>query len=299
MASKLKYILIALALSVSVGVHAQTDYTPLAPIPQLTGSDNKVNINEFIPNMVKLVISVAAALAVIMIVIGGIKYMSTDAWGAKKDARSTIENAVIGLLLAIGAYSILYTVNPKLVDINFTIQGLRVGGSLATTTGVVTTRGATETGCSNCDELDATRITIRQGACSNNPCYLKEDLIENIEDDLIPALQSSASSTWRALQVVRAFPPGTPAPDGCYSPGPNAGNCIDISMTVLSIDNVKGLLDAIKSKIDDEYTYRYNSCGSRKTELQNHSRLNSHEDSRFDCFSPNRGEFVQIYKPTQ
>jgi hypothetical protein len=69
-------------------------------------------------------IGISAALAVIYIIFGGIQYMSTDAVGAKKDGKKTIQNAILGLLLVIGSYSILYTVNPKLVNFNLEIPGI-------------------------------------------------------------------------------------------------------------------------------------------------------------------------------
>ena len=66
-------------------------------------------------------IAIAGGLAVIMIIFGGIKYMSTDAFGGKNEAKNIIENAIWGLILAMSAWLILSTVNPNLVNFNLKI----------------------------------------------------------------------------------------------------------------------------------------------------------------------------------
>ncbi len=114
------------------------EYNLLAPLP--TGGagsspSGSVNINTYIPAMFKLAIGLAGGLAVLRIITGGIKYMTTDAFGEKGDAKQTIQDAVIGLLLAISAYTILATVNPKLVDFKFDIEGLKLGAPISSTAG--------------------------------------------------------------------------------------------------------------------------------------------------------------------
>ncbi|MBX4181406.1 pilin [Candidatus Parcubacteria bacterium] len=98
-----------------------TEYTLLAPLP-LNGLDkgkvDTANTKTFIPGLIKLIIAVAGALAVIMIMYGGIQYISTAAFEGKANARKTIEDALWGLLLAISAWLILNTINPALVSLN-------------------------------------------------------------------------------------------------------------------------------------------------------------------------------------
>jgi len=64
-------------------------------------------------------------LAVIMIIWGGIQYMSTDAISGKSEAKNTIQNAIWGLLLAISAWLILNTINPDLVKFNLNIEPIK------------------------------------------------------------------------------------------------------------------------------------------------------------------------------
>lgn len=111
-------------------------YKMLAPIPALSGSKaGYTDLNSYIPNMIKLIIAIAGGLAVIMIMVGGIKYITSAAAGGKTDGKETIQNAILGLLLAISAYTILNTINPKLVNPILTIDGLAGGTDIPTVPG--------------------------------------------------------------------------------------------------------------------------------------------------------------------
>jgi hypothetical protein len=52
-----------------------------------------------------------------MIVMGGIQYMTSELVSGKAAGKETIMQAILGLLLALGAYAILNTLNPDLLDI--------------------------------------------------------------------------------------------------------------------------------------------------------------------------------------
>src|SRR3989344_4837402 len=113
-------IIVLCSLSTATIVLAQTDYTLLAPIDDYVGE--KTQANSYLASIFRLAIAVAGGLAVIMIIWGGIQYMSTDAIGGKSEAKDTIQNAIWGLLLALGAYIILNTINTKLTDFNLNIE---------------------------------------------------------------------------------------------------------------------------------------------------------------------------------
>lgn len=65
-----------------------------------------------------MALSLGAILAVLRLAYAGWLYMSTDAFGTKSHAREVIRDAVIGLLLLIGIYIILYQINPCLLNLN-------------------------------------------------------------------------------------------------------------------------------------------------------------------------------------
>ena len=66
--------------------------------------------------MIKLFIGICAVLAVIMIVVGGIEYMTSELISSKEAGKERIRNAIFGLLLALGAWTLLNAINPNLLD---------------------------------------------------------------------------------------------------------------------------------------------------------------------------------------
>ncbi len=108
-------------------------YQLLAPLPCENTSPGCVNgklinFNTAQPNnlgvylnmMITIFIGVCAVLSVVMIVIGGIEVMTSELAHTKQAGKERIENALLGLLIALGAYALLFTINPDLLnsDIN-------------------------------------------------------------------------------------------------------------------------------------------------------------------------------------
>src|ERR1035437_8135282 len=102
-------------------------YTLLEPLPCLgtnisgcsgtSGSTfSSINISDFISYAYKFMLALAVVLAVFMITVGGFEYMLSGAADTKSDALKKIQNAVWGLLLALVAYLLLYTIDPNLVS---------------------------------------------------------------------------------------------------------------------------------------------------------------------------------------
>lgn len=101
-------------------------YQLLAPIPCIAGQgvtcpngeiQTRLDFKEYVQYTFNLLIALAGVAAVFMIVYGGFKYITTASAGEKDAGRKTIEQAVYGLLLVLGSYLLLRTINPKLVEI--------------------------------------------------------------------------------------------------------------------------------------------------------------------------------------
>lgn len=108
-----------------------SQYTPLAPITAPGASVSTSNLTSFLIDLIRVTIAASAALAVLMVIFGGIQYMSTDAFSGKSDARKRITNALFGFLLVMISYLVLRTINPALVD--FSIINNDLGSNGATT----------------------------------------------------------------------------------------------------------------------------------------------------------------------
>ncbi len=101
---------------------AATDYVPLAPLPGISGH---TTFSSYLPTAFNLSIGIAAAMAFVMITYGGIMYATSDAISGKSAGKDAIENALWGLLLVIGAYVILYTINPKILNFDLTLDRIK------------------------------------------------------------------------------------------------------------------------------------------------------------------------------
>ena len=72
-------------------------------------------IGDYLNIIFQLAIGLCAVLSVIMIVVGGIQYMGDESVFGKKKKKSRIGSAILGLLIALGAYALLNTINPDLL----------------------------------------------------------------------------------------------------------------------------------------------------------------------------------------
>ncbi len=93
----------------------ETNYQPLAPLP-FPGLDGggTPNLATYLQGIFRMLLIVAVVLSVIMIVIAGFQYVASSANPqGKGDARKRLSGALIGLVLALGSWLLLDTVNPN------------------------------------------------------------------------------------------------------------------------------------------------------------------------------------------
>jgi hypothetical protein len=122
MNSKLFVSLLALGGSVLPTLAlAQATYKPLVGIPGIM--DAGLNFGDYINALYALSISIAALLAVVKIVIAGMKYMLSDiSVTSKSEAIGDIQGAVFGLIVVISAVLILTVINPQLTKTELVID---------------------------------------------------------------------------------------------------------------------------------------------------------------------------------
>ncbi|MFA5934795.1 MAG: hypothetical protein WC827_02860 [Candidatus Paceibacterota bacterium] len=80
------------------------------------GTGSTKDLGTFLQQAYNFGIALAIVLAAIMIFIGGVEYMTSYSSDKKSDGLKKINEAAIGLGLALISYLILYTINPSLVD---------------------------------------------------------------------------------------------------------------------------------------------------------------------------------------
>src|SRR3989338_5310874 len=97
------------------------EYNLIQPLP---GVQKVSSFPEYIASILPFILSLAAVLAVVMIVVGGVEYAVSLSEEGKKNARGRINSAIFGLLLALVSYLILYTINPDLTKLKLDITAL-------------------------------------------------------------------------------------------------------------------------------------------------------------------------------
>lgn len=99
----------AMPLSIAIATPADQINNGVSSV----GGGNSVSLGQNIANITNILLFLAGAIAVIMIVIGGIRYITSNGEQANlKSAKDTILYSVIGLIVTIIAYAI----------VNFTIS---------------------------------------------------------------------------------------------------------------------------------------------------------------------------------
>lgn len=83
----------------------------------------------YIESLYKLAISAAAVLVVLRLIMAGVQYMLSEIVTSKQKAKETIQSALLGLLIILGAVTILNTINPRLTNLDVIGNGPAVNVS--------------------------------------------------------------------------------------------------------------------------------------------------------------------------
>ncbi len=76
-----------------------------------------IDFGEYIGQMYKWLLSSSVVIATVLLMIGGLRYVLASSSGNVDGGKKMIINAVVGLLLLLCTYLILFTVNPDLVSL--------------------------------------------------------------------------------------------------------------------------------------------------------------------------------------
>ncbi len=75
------------------------------------------HFGDYVNFLFRIAISALVIISVVMVMVAGVEYMTVESLFGKNQAKQRIKNALGGLILALSSYTILHTLNPKLLDI--------------------------------------------------------------------------------------------------------------------------------------------------------------------------------------
>lgn len=155
------------------------NFVPLTNIPGLTQGAvaNSNGLANFLNNLYKYLIGVAAVLAVIMIIWGGLEISTQDSVSKKSDGKQRITQAILGLVLVLSPVLVFSIINPSILNLSLNLKPLDIhpgtwSGDVATTQQVDTASGCTVSGVSGVLQIaicPSTAAAAKWGqSCSGN-----------------------------------------------------------------------------------------------------------------------------------
>jgi len=216
---------------------AQNDYTVLAPLPGTlkVGTGWQTDLQTYLPGVFKLLIGLSAVFAVLMIVIGGFQYMFTDALSGKTAGRERIKNAIYGLVLVIGAWLILWTINPNLLTLNLNIESASVNAPAGG--GQLISPDQIKASCPNCVINPAVPINLTPANLARLSCTTCVPMTGiptngNMQSNATPSMKQYlidlyVASSNLGFKVSEGYPPVVNHKDSCHY----SGTCVDVTIS--------------------------------------------------------------------
>ena len=119
-------LFLVLFTSFATLAHA-TGFVPLAPISGLTTvQPTDAGLSTFFNNLYKYLIGLSAALAVIMIVWGGLEISTQDSVSKQGEGKEKIRGALFGLALVLSPVLVFTIINPKILNLSVGLEKLNV-----------------------------------------------------------------------------------------------------------------------------------------------------------------------------
>ncbi len=120
-------------------------------------------LGEYIAGFYRYLLGIGTTIAIIFIMVAGLRYTLAAGGGDVKEAQSMIRNAVVGLTLLLSVYAILFIINPELTKLKslnlLDIESIALDAGTSGEEGVVTSSGRT-----TCDKIVETAKS--EGTCN-------------------------------------------------------------------------------------------------------------------------------------
>lgn len=105
----------------NITTNEDKSYKLLAPLPGLNnyevGDSDSCPLGRYFDIVINLFLGIISVIAVVMIISGGLQYMTSELVSSKAAGKNTIMSALGGLLLGLSAWLILNTINPNLLNL--------------------------------------------------------------------------------------------------------------------------------------------------------------------------------------
>ena len=162
-------LLLSLLALASFAPHALAQFVPLAPIPGLTNISPTTTIDQntlttFFNNLYKYLIGLAATLAVIEIVWGGLEISTKDSVSKQSDGKERITQAIFGLVLVLSPVLVFSIINPSIINLSLNLPPIKldipvVPGSVPQDPATIVSNAAATAAAAGCNLTASAPIT--------------------------------------------------------------------------------------------------------------------------------------------
>ncbi|MDB5194234.1 MAG: seg [Parcubacteria group bacterium] len=303
MPSNLKTFFLVLLVSLSVlsfgpkthVAKAAIEYSLLAPLPLSQTTDagnvnNSTTPEQYIRGIVNLAIAAAGVIAVLELVKAGFLYATVESFTGKSSAKNDITNALMGLFLAIAAFTILQTISTQFTKLTISPDNLGTDkaltgadvcvGTVVDGTCVPPSGTGPDGSVNTCDKTKTCNydqpgekggwgpltsgtslfgIPLKQdctsfdGSTANPAGFQCQVSNQGFFNGLLALTSTMPQKSW---YVTEAWPPTYKQHvSSCHNPGVNAGGCIDAAVNhngtaPPTVAQIKEFLDALQQVKD-------------------------------------------------
>jgi len=141
---------------------AAGEFTALAPIPGLTenvGIVNSDSLANFFNNLYKYLIGLAAILAIVEIIWGGLEIATQDSISKQGSGRNRIKQALIGLALVLSPVLVFSIINPRILNLSLGLPPINVRPAGANTPAGSDNPAAPTVGCTTSGSSYLVKVT--------------------------------------------------------------------------------------------------------------------------------------------
>lgn len=193
------------------------NYTLMEKVPG-TGDLSGADLSTYIRSLYNIALIIVTLSAVLMLSIGGFMYLtSAGNTAAMGSAKEVITDSIIGLVIALCAWLILYVINPDLVDIRITsFAPITATAPGAPGADVPPGPPISDGTCPGCVDVPIGLVKpVGQGCASPGPCKLSQSFLSKVQS-------ISVTPDW---WITEAWPPTVNHSSSCHS----NGGCADIN----------------------------------------------------------------------
>lgn len=268
--------------NVTASVNPSFNYTLLEKIPGVDGTN--LSFSAYLSAVYKLAIWIVGLCALFMFLIGAFMYMLSAANTSKMgSAKEIMQDALIGLVLALTSYLILYVINPDLVNLKLPTVSMPSGAPPTTTPSAETAPPVAGTG-SGCGGLSVSGINNTQCNDTSQPL---SDILACIHNKYPSAKITSVSDSagFETCKNTWGKPPCAHSKTSCHYGGgasKTADVCKKSHAADFSIRNASGGVDLT---IANAILEAGRTCGGRVNDETSTPHPHIHISDQTDCCS--------------